>query len=106
MQLNKKDINVFIGLWLESDPILWSNFSDTQREILKLRIIKEFSFKEIAEKFKVDELLVMVIFQVILTKVEKVFDIHLAAALYQINDNIDNPKMKSIGVDLNQIHLN
>ena len=106
MQLNKKDINVFIGLWLESDPILWANFSDTQREILKLRIIKEYSFKEIAKKFKVDELLAMVMFQTILAKVEKIFDIHLTVALYQINKNIDMPKVQLIEVDLNQIHLN
>ena len=106
MQLNKKDINVFIGLWLESDPILWANFSETQREILKLRIINEYSFKEIAKKFKVDELLVMVMFQAILMKVEKVFDMYLTVALYQINENIDTPKVKSIEVDFNQIHLN
>lgn len=106
MRLNKKDINEFIGLWIQNDPILWANFSDTQRGVLKLRILKEKSFKEIAEHFKVDELLVRLIFESVLMKIEKLFDTPLALTLHQINDNLEKPKVEVIEVDLNQIFLN
>jgi len=106
MRLNKKDINVFIELWLESDPILWANFSDIQRKILNLRIVKERSFNEIAEKFKVDEFLVRLIFESVLIKVEKTFDKYLAEVLHQINDTIERPNTKVIATDFNQIFLN
>jgi len=106
MRLHKKDITVFIDLWLQSDPMIWATFSDTQRKILNLRIVKEQSFKDIAKQFKVEELMVRLIFESILMKMDKAFDKQIATTLHYINDSLERPKTKIIEANFNQVFLN
>ncbi len=106
MRLHKKDITIFIDLWLQNDPMVWATFSDKQRFILNLRIVKEYSFKEIAKQLKIEERMVRLIFESILMKMEKVFDKQIATILHFINDRLERPKTRIIETDFNQVFLN
>ena len=106
MRLHKKDITAIIDLWLQFDPIVWATFNERQRNILNLRIVKEFSFKQIAQQLKVEELMVRLTFESILMKMEKTFDKQIAITLHYINDCLERPKTKVIETNFNQVFLN
>lgn len=70
MKIEKRDINVFLTLWIKNDPELWSELRDIQILILVDRIVREMTFSEIAQKHKVPLETMEKIFEAILVKID------------------------------------
>jgi len=106
MRLDKKDINVFLALWIKSDPELWGELRDIQIKLLLQRIVKEWTFKQIAEYYEVEELKVRMIFEIILQKIELSLGKEVANQLRLINRKLGKKNTMTIETDFNQIFLN
>ena len=106
MRLDKKDINVFLALWIKSDPELWGELRDIQIKLLLQRIVKEWTFKQIAEHYKVEELKVRMIFEIILQKIELSLGKEVANQLRLINRKLGKKNTMTIETDFNKIFLN
>lgn len=106
MRLDKKDINIFLALWIKSDPELWGELRDIQIKILLQRIVKEWTFKEIATYYDVNEQQVRLIFEAILKKIELSLGKEVAIQLNRINQKLDHKNRMVIESDFNQIFLN
>jgi phage-related protein len=106
MRLDKKDINVFLALWIKSDPELWGELRDIQIKLLLQRIVKEWTFKQMAEHYKVDEKKMRLIFEAILDKIYLALGKEVAMQLHQINKKLDSKNTMTIESDFNQIFLN
>ena len=90
MKLEKKDINVFLMLWIKNDPDLWSELRDIQIKLLLERIVKEMSFREMAEKHQTTEAKIKAIFEAILIKIDRCISHEVATHLQIINLAIEN----------------
>ena len=106
MKLDKKDINVFLALWIKSDPELWGELRDIQIKILLQRIVKEWTFEQMAEHYKVDENKVRLIFEAILDKIYLALGKEVALQLHRINRRLDHKNTMVIESDFNKIFLN
>lgn len=106
MRIDKSDINVFLTLWIKSDPELWGELRDIQIKILLQRIVKEKSFTEMAKEYKVDEAKLREIFQAIIKRIELALGYEVAYHLEKINRLLDQKPVMCIESDFNQIFLN
>jgi hypothetical protein len=78
MRIDKKDINVFLALWIKSDPELWGELRDIQIKLLLQRIVKEMSFAEMAKEHKVQERQLRLIFKAIIKRIERNMSVEVA----------------------------
>jgi hypothetical protein len=104
MKIEKRDINVFLALWIKHDPELWSELRDIQIRLLVDRIIKEMTFREMAEVHKAQESVVRQIFEAILFKIERCISPEIAKHLRIINGKLNERPDKpfsSVDVFLN-----
>ncbi len=106
MRIDKSDINVFLALWIKSDPELWGELRDIQIKILLQRIVKEKSFAELAEEYQVDEAKLREIFQAIIKRIELALGYEVAYHLEKMNRLLDQRSTMRIETDFNQIFLN
>jgi abortive infection bacteriophage resistance protein len=106
MKIEKKDINVFLALWIKSDPELWGELRDIQIKLLLQRIVKEMSFAEMAKEHKVDEKQLRLIFNAILKRIEIGLGKEVATHLTRLNNMLERKNVMRIESDFNQIFLN
>ena len=106
MKIEKKDINVFLALWIKSDPELWGELRDIQIKLLLERIVKEHSFARMAAEHKVDEGKLRLIFQAILKRIEIGLGKEVALHLSKLNNMLERKNVMRIETDFNQIFLN
>lgn len=106
MKIDKKDINVFLALWIKSDPELWGELRDIQIKLLLQRIVKEMSFAQMATEHQVDEKKLRLIFQAILKRIELGLGKEVASYLAKLNNMLERKNVMRIESDFNQIFLN
>lgn len=106
MQVNKKNINVFLALWIKSDPELWGELRDIEIKILLDRIVKEYSFKLLAEIHKVREQTLRRVFDLIIKKIDLSLGSEVASHLKQLNSLIEHGDKTSQPFDIQRIYLN
>lgn len=106
MQLNKKDINVFLALWIKSDPELWGELRDIQIKLLLQRIVKEWSFQKMATHYDVPEYQVRKIFEAILLKIERVLNKEIGLQLRHINRKLEHENSSTFDSNFNRVFLN
>ena len=106
MKIDKKDINVFLALWIKSDPELWGELRDIQIKLLLQRIVKEMSFAQMAAEHQVDEKKLRLIFQAILKRIELGLGKEVASYLVKLNNMLERKNVMRIESDFNQIFLN
>ena len=104
MQLEKRDINIFLMLWIKNDPDLWGELRDIQIKILLDRIVKEKSYAELAKENGPDEVVMKQIFDGILVRIEKFISADVARHLRVINSKLDARPDKPF--DVMEIYLN
>ncbi|CAG5082792.1 MAG: hypothetical protein H6600_03865 [Flavobacteriales bacterium] len=106
MRIDKSDINVFLALWIKSDPELWGELRDIQIKLLLQRIVKEKTFAELAQEYQVCETKLRQIFNAILKRIELSLGRDVAVHLAKINRLIERKTVMRIESDFNQIFLN
>ncbi len=89
MQLEKRDINIFLMLWIKNDPDLWGELRDIQIKILLDRIVNEKSYTELAQEHGTDEQVMKQIFHAIVFRIEKYISAEVARHLKTINAKLD-----------------
>lgn len=104
MQLEKRDINIFLTLWIKNDPDLWGELRDIQLKILLDRIVKEKSYAELAKENGTDESVMQQLFEGILSKIERFISPDVARHLRLINAKLDARPDKPFSVI--EIHKN
>lgn len=104
MKLEKRDIDIFLTLWIKNDPELWGELRDIQIKILVDRIIKEMSYKELALEYKTSPQKVKEIFEAILLRIERNISSEVARHLRIINQKISTRPDKPFGVI--EVYLN
>jgi hypothetical protein len=104
MQLEKKDINIFLMLWIKNDPELWGELRDIEIKILLDRIVKEKSYADLAKENGTDEVVMKKIFEAILTKIDKLLSADIARHLRTINAKLDARPDKPF--DVIEVYLN
>ncbi len=104
MKIEKRDVNIFLTLWIKHDPELWSELRDIQIRLLVDRIVKEMSFKEMAEKHKVAEGRMCQLFEAILVKIERCISAEIAKYLRVIDNKLKQRPDKPFEVV--EIYLN
>ncbi|MBI3238547.1 MAG: hypothetical protein HYZ43_06875 [Flavobacteriia bacterium] len=88
MKIEKRDVNIFLTLWIKHDRELWSELRDIQIRLLVDRIIKEMTFKEMGEHYKVPEGRMKQLFEAILIKIDRCVSSEVAKHLRNINDKL------------------
>ncbi len=106
MQINKKDINIFLALWIKNDPELWGELRDIQIKLLLQRIVKEWTFSQMAQHYQVPEQQIRKIFEAVLFKIERVMNKDIALQLRRINQMLDKRNSMRIESDFNRVFLN
>lgn len=104
MQLEKRDIDIFLVLWIKNDPDLWGELKDIQIKLLLDRIVKEKSYAELAKENGTDEFVMKKIFEAILAKIDKLISADVARHLRVINSKLDARPDKPF--DVMEIYLN
>lgn len=89
MRLEKRDINVFLALWIKNDPELWAELRDIQIRLLVERIIKEKTFKEMAESHKIPEGRMRQLFEAILVRIDRYVSTEVSKHLRILNQKLD-----------------
>jgi len=106
MKIEKKDINVFLALWIKSDPELWGELRDIQIKLLLQRIVKEKSFAELSMEHGVPERKLRLIFNAILKRIELALGKDVARHLEKLNKLLDRKSVMRIESDFNRVFLN
>jgi hypothetical protein len=104
MRIEKRDVDIFLTLWIKYDRELWSELRDIQIKLLADRIIKEMSFKQMGEQYKVPENKMRKLFDAILLKIERCVSPEVARYLRIINNKINQRPEKPFTVM--EIYLN
>lgn len=89
MNLDKRDINIFLTLWIKNDPELWGELRDIQIRLLVDRIVKEKTFKVMSEEYKVPETTMRRLFEAILIKIDSCVSSEVAKHLKIINAKLN-----------------
>lgn len=89
MNLEKKDINVFLEMWIRHDPELWSELRPIQIRLLLDRIVREMSYKEIAIVHKVSEEIIRRIFFDIYDRIQRLISPDIAKQLLYLDIKLD-----------------
>ena len=106
MKIDKQDINIFLALWIKTDPELWGELRDIQIKLLLQRIVKEKSFSELAKEHKVEERVIRKIFEAILKRIELGLNKEIADHLRNINQLLERKPVMRIESDFDTINLN
>lgn len=106
MKIEKKDINIFLALWIKSDPEHWGELRDIQIKLLLQRIVKEKSFAELSREYSVPERKLRVIFNAILKRIELSLGKEEARHLDKLNKQLGRKNVMRIESDFNQVFLN
>lgn len=106
MKIDKKDINIFLALWIKSDPELWGELRDIQVKLLLQRIVKEKSFAELAKEHNVCEAKLRQIFDAILKRVEIGLSKEVADHLRKMNSLLERKHVMRIEHDFHHVFLN
>lgn len=106
MKIEKKDINIFLALWIKSDPEHWEELRDIQIKLLLQRVVKEKSFAELSREYSVPERKLRVIFNAILKRIELSLGKDVARHLDKLNKHLDRKNVMRIESDFNQVFLN
>jgi|GEM_PF-7052690 len=104
MKIEKRDVNIFLALWIKHDPELWSELRDIQIRLLVDRIIKEMTFKEMAELHKVPEGRMRQLVEAILVKIDRCVSSEVAKHLRIINNKLNERPDKPFTTI--EVHLN
>lgn len=104
MNVEKKDVDIFLILWIRNHPEFWSELKDIQISILVNRIVKEKSFKQLAYDYKVTEERMKLLFDGILQKIETYISPDVAKYLRVINRKLNARPDKPFEVI--EIHMN
>ena len=95
MKVEKRDIQVFIALWIKNDPELWAELKEVEINLIIDRFIKERSFKEIAQEQELSEKTIRLIFKNVIIKIDRFVSREVARCLQLLNAQIearpDNP---------------
>ena len=89
MKLEKRDIDIFLTLWIKNDRELWGELRDIEIKLIVDRIIKEMSFKEMAAEYKTTPQKVKEIFAAILHKIDRTVSSEVAKHLRIINNKLN-----------------
>jgi hypothetical protein len=89
MNIEKRDVNIFLTLWIKHDPELWSELRDIQIRLLVDRIIKEMTFQEMADLHKVPVGRMRQLFEAILVKIDRCISPEVAKHLKILNQKLD-----------------
>ena len=104
MNVEKKDVDILLILWIRNHPEFWSELKDIQISILVNRIVKEKSFKELAYDYRVSEERMRLLFDGILNKIDTYISSDVAKYLRIINRKLNSRPDKPFEVI--EIHLN
>ena len=89
MKIEKRDVNIFLALWIKHDKELWSELRDIQIRLLIDRIIKEMTFLEMSQEHKIAEGRMRQLFEAILVKIDRYVSSEVAKHLRIINDKLN-----------------
>lgn len=89
MNIEKRDVNIFLTLWIKHDRELWSELRDIQIRLLIDRIVKEMSFQEMGQQHGVSEKKMRQLFEAILLKIDRCMSSEVAKYLRIINNKLD-----------------
>ena len=106
MKIEKKDINIFLALWIKNDSEHWGELRDIQIKLLLQRIVKEKSFVELSREYNVPERKLRVIFSAILKRIELFLGKDVARHLDKLNKQLDRKNVMRIESDFNKVFLN
>lgn len=104
MKLEKRDIDIFLMLWIKKDQDLWGELRQIQIRLLLDRIIKEMSFHEMAKTHGTTEAKIREIFEAILNKIGRCISSEIAKHLRIINAKLEERPDQPFEVV--EIHLN
>lgn len=85
MRLEKRDIDIFLLLWIKNDRELWGELREIQIKLIVDRIIREKSYKELAREYKTSPSKIRKIFEAILLRIERNMSAEVAKHLRTIN---------------------
>lgn len=104
MNIEKRNVNIFLALWIKHDPELWSELRDIQIKFLLDRILKEMTFKDMAAKYNIAEGRMRQLFDSLLIRIERTVSEEAAYHLRFINRKLDERPDKPFTVV--EIYLN
>lgn len=104
MKIEKRDVNIFLTLWIKHDPELWSELRDIQIRLLVDRIIKEMSFKEMADLHGIAEGRMRQLFEAILVKIDRCVSSEVAKHLRIISNKLSERPERPF--ETFEVHLN
>lgn len=104
MRIEKRDVDIFLTLWIKYDRELWSELRDIQIKLLADRIIKEMTFKQMGEQYKVPESKMRELFDAVLLKIERCVSPEVARYLRVINNKLNQRPEKPFTVM--EVYLN
>lgn len=104
MKLEKRDIDIFLMLWIKKDQDLWGELRQIQIRLILDRIIKEMSFKEMAIAHGTTETKIREIFEAILQKIGRCISSEVAKHLRILSDKIEERPDKPF--ELLEVYLN
>lgn len=99
MKSFEKNGRHFLVLWIQNDPELWCELRDIQKHILIERIVKEKTFKEIAKEMNVLEPRLIMLFDSIVCRIERVMSKDLAKYIRHLNFELVKRGEKPFGID-------
>jgi len=105
MKIDKKNINVFLALWIKSDPELWGELRDIEIKLLLDRIVKEYSFQLLSEIHEVSESTIRRVFDLIIKKVRLSLGNEVATHLSELNSLIEQGDTTK-SIDIQRVFLN
>ncbi len=85
MKVEKRDMQVFIALWIKNDAELWAELKEVEILFLVDRFIKEKSFTEIAKEQELTERTALLIYKQIMMKIERFVSAEVARCLHLFN---------------------
>ncbi len=107
MRIDKSDINVFLALWIKTDPELWAELRDIQIKLLVDRIVKEKSYQAMSQEHGVDRRQIRKIVWAIYEKIEYSISREISFHLKRLDTLIENKgRGPQITLDLDTINLN
>lgn len=89
MKLEKRDIDIFLTLWIKNDQELWGELRDIQIKLIVDRIIKEKSYQDLAVEYKTTARKIKEIFEAILYKIDRNISSEVAKHLRIINTKLN-----------------
>jgi len=89
MKLEKRDIDIFLTLWIKNDRELWSELRDIQIKLIVDRIIKEKTYQDLAVEYKTTARKIKEIIEAILIKIDRNISSEIAKHLRIINAKLN-----------------